>query len=887
MLPPVLKTKLYIPSLRPGLVRRPHLVELLEAGIHRRLTLVSAPAGFGKTTLISEWVNRSEHPAAWLSLEDSDNDPVRFLSYFIAALQTIKPRLAEGLLANFQPLKPAAVESVLTGLLNEITEIDRPFVLVLDDYHLIQDNSIHGYVSFLLEHLPAQLHLVLSTRADPPFSLTLLRARGQMMELRSSDLRFTAEETAEFLNKLMGLNLSVEDITALAARTEGWIAGLQMAAVSIRGREDIPEFIRALTSSNRYILDYLLEEVLQHQPESVQTFLLKTSILERLSGPLCEVLSGQKDGQEILQQLERDNLFIFSIDTEHRWYRYHRLFADLLRRRLKQQDADRVAELHRRAGEWYEQNDMVTDAIEQTLAGQDFERAIELIEEHAESSLMRSEFATFLKWIEALPESLVCKRSLLCVYYALSLLMAGAPMNDIQARIDAALQGESPEQVSGQLAAFRAFLAAIQGDIEESRIQSKRALKLLPEKDHFFRSTVNRVLVNVTYANSGNIPESIPMFEDSIRVSRQAGNITVAGALLSELGELFVIQGQLHQAQATYERALELSTDSAGAPLPVAGLAKIGLGNLLRQWNDLESAESMLRDGIDLVKRLGVIGTLDGHNALARVKQSQGHLVEAEQILDAIQKIAIRFDASELDDLQVELQRARLWIAQGKIEAAARWHSEWTDRRAQTNKQMPYVLGELEQILRARILLAQGKSGDCLSTAGRLQKSAEKLGRDGVVIETLVLKCLAYRHQNNDEEALKALDQALALAEPEGYMRIFLDEGSPMAQLLYEAANRGIRKEYTGRILSNFPLHRELRKAGSPTDDLIEPLSRREIEVLQLLAEGASNKEAARRLFISLPTVKWHTSNIYGKLGVQNRTEAVTKARALGLISGP
>jgi LuxR family maltose regulon positive regulatory protein len=321
--------------------------------------------------------------------------------------------------------------------------------------------------------------------------------------------------------------------------------------------------------------------------------------------------------------------------------------------------------------------------------------------------------------------------------------------------------------------------------------------------------------------------------------------------------------------------------------LPVAGLAKIGLGNLLREWNDLGSAESMLRDGIELVKRLGVMGIVDGYNALARVKQSQGRLVEAEQILDTIQKIAIRFDASELDDLQVDLQRARLWIAQGKIEAAARWQSEWADRRVKTHEKLPYVLSELDQILQARILLAQGKSGDCLNIAGQLQKSAEELDRNGVVIEALVLKCLASRHQNNYEEALKALDRALALAEPEGYMRIFLDEGSPMAQLLYEAASRGIRKEYTGRILSNFPLHREGRKARSLTDDLIEPLSQREIEVLQLLAEGASNKEVARRLFISLPTVKWHTSNIYGKLAVQNRTEAVAKAGALGLISSP
>jgi len=886
-LPPILKTKLNIPSLRPELVRRARLIELLEAGIHRRLTLVSAPAGFGKTTLIGEWVNRSELPVAWLSLENGDNDPIRFLSYFIAALQTIKPRFAEGLLANFHSLKSGAVESVLTGLLNEIAEIKNPFVLVLDDYHLIQEPAIHGYVSFFLEHLPSQLHLVLSTRADPPFSLTLLRARGQMTELRSSDLRFTDEETAEFLNKLMGLKLSAEDVAALAARTEGWITGLQMAAVSIRGREDISGFIRSLTSSNRYILDYLLEEVLQRQPESVQTFLLKTSILEHLTGPLCEVLSGQKDGQEILEQLERDNLLIFSIDTEHRWYRYHRLFADLLRRRLKQLDADQVTELHRRAGEWYEQNNMVTDAIEQTLAGQDFEKAMELIEKNAESSLMRSEFATFLKWIEMLPEEMVCKRPLLCVYHALSLLMAGAPMNDIQAQVDAALQGESVEQVAGQVAAFRAFLAAIQGDIEESQIQSKQALELLPETDHFFRSTVNRVLVNVTYATSGNIPQSIPMFEDSIRASRQAGNITITGALLSELGELHLIQGRPHQAWATYERALELSTDSAGTPLPVAGLAKIGLGNLLREWNDLESAEKMLRDGIELVKRIGVIGTLDGYTALARVKQSQGRLQEAEQILETIQKMVIRFDASELDDLQVDLQRARLWIAQGKVEAAALWRSEWADRRAQTNKRIPYILSELDQILQARILLAQGKSGDCLNLAVQLQKCAEELGRTGVVIETLVLQCLASRNQNNVEEALKALEQALALAEPEGYMRIFLDEGLPMAQLLYEAANRGIRKEYTGRILSNFPLHREARKARSATDDLIEPLSRREVDVLQLLASGTSNKEAARRLFISLATVKWHTSNIYRKLGVQNRTEAVAKGRALGLISSP
>jgi len=885
VIPPVLKTKLYIPTLRPELVRRNRLTEMLQTGLQRRLTLVSAPAGFGKTTLICAWIRECEQPAAWLSLEDSDNDPVRFLSYLISALQTIQPKSAHDVLSGFHTLKPSAAESVLTELLNEFVEIKEHRILVFDDYHLIHDKTIHGYLGFLVEHLPQKLHLVLCTRADPPLPLATLRARGQLTEMRAGDLRFTREETVEFLNRLMGLDLPVSDIQVLADHTEGWIAGLQMAAVSLQGRRDASGFIKSFTGSNRYILDYLVEEVLSQQSESIQQFLLKTSILDRLTGPLCEVVSDQADSGAILEQLERNNLFIVPLDSERLWYRYHLLFADLLRRRAEQVYSEQMPELHRRASRWYEENDMITEAIDQTLAEKDFDRAMELIQNHTQPTLMRSEFATVLRWIEALPDEMVCTRPLLCVYHALGLLMAGAPMNQIQARLDTAARAGSSDAIAGQLAAFRAFLATIQGDVEESLKQSNRALQLLPEEEQFFRSAISRVLANVIYASSGDIPKSIQVYEDNIRRCQTAGNMTIAGALMSELGVLRTIQGRLREAKTTYEQAIEQTVDSTGTSMPVAGLAMIGLGDLHREWNELDEAERLLNEGIDLVRNLGVIGTMDGYIALARVKQAQGDPQEAQKVMDTVHKIATRFDASDLDDLMVDLYRARLWLVQDQVEPAERWYSEWIARRQRTNERLPYILQELDQMLQARILLVKGKSVDCLKLARQLQKNSEKLGRYGVVLESLVLQCLASAAKGEQDQALEVLEEALSIAEPEAYLRIFLDEGSPMAQLLYEAANRGIHREYVGRILSVFPPAGPHQQPAGAAEKLIEPLSQRELEVLQLLARGSSNKEVARQLFISLPTVKWHTSNIYGKLGVQNRNQAVAKARALGLLT--
>ncbi|MFN2275852.1 MAG: LuxR C-terminal-related transcriptional regulator, partial [Anaerolineales bacterium] len=600
-----------------------------------------------------------------------------------------------------------------------------------------------------------------------------------------------------------------------------------------------------------------------------------------------EVVSGQADSGAILEQLERNNLFIVPLDSERLWYRYHILFADLLRRRAEQTYSEQIPELHHRASHWYEQNGMITEAIDQTLAEKDFARAMELIENHTQPTLMRSEFATVLKWIDALPEQLVCTRPLLCVYHALGLLMAGAPMNRIQARLDAAVRSESSDSVAGQLAAFRAFLAAIQGDIEESLRQSNLAMELLPEEEQFFRSAISRVLANVAYASSGDIPSSIQVFEDNIRRCRATGNITIAGALMSELGELRAIQGRLREAKSVYEQTIEQTVDSAGTPMPVAGLAMIGLGNLLREWNQLQEAERLLNDGIELVRNLGVIGTLDGYIALARVKQAQGKPRDAQQVMDVVHKITIRFDASDLDDIMVGLYQARLWIVQGQVEAAERWRGEWVAQRQRNDENLPYVLQELDQILQARLLLARNKPEDCLRVARRLQKDADKLGRGGVVLEALILQCLACSAMGDDEQALHALEQALVNAEPQEYLRIFLDEDPPMARLLYEAVERGIHREYAGRILSVFTPTRESHRPAGAAERLIEPLSKRELEVLQLLSRGSSNKEVARQLFISLPTVKWHTSNIYGKLGVQNRTEAVAKAGALGLLTPP
>jgi LuxR family maltose regulon positive regulatory protein len=972
---PLLQTKLYIPPIRAELVPRPRLIDRLNEGFRHKLTLISAPAGFGKTTLLSEWVHGKDavNPhvsVAWISLDEGDNDPARFWAYVVAALQNIEVRqetanhagtatqhlrpIGEAVLGAFQAPQPPSIESLLTTLINEITSAlgtpstvgqspdngasERGIVLVLDDYHLIDARPIHSGLAFLLEHLPANMHLVIATRSDPPLHLARLRGHGQLVELRQTDLRFTCNEVAAFLNRIMGLELTAEDVSALASRTEGWVAGLQMAALALCGQSPaLPavgqtganasveggqkaalttaQFIRDFTGSNRYVLDYLVEEVLNCQPIGTQDFLLKTSILDRLCGPLCDAVRSARvnvanqgdgpgvcfsnepvSGQAVLEQLERANLFIVPLDNERRWYRYHHLFTDLLRQRLQQVYPELVPTLHRLAGEWYERNGLTAPAIDHAFSAGDFERATHLIERAAEATFARGEFVTFLKWLDRLPDQEVRARPLLSAYYAWVLLFGGRPIDEIEARLQDAEQGDTAGVNSGEVALLRASLAMLKGDLQLSVELSQRALELLPEDNLFFRSLVARNL-GATYMLIGDVAATIQAFDEAERISHKAGDLLGAVAALHYLAEMRMVQGQLNEARALFERALELGVDSKGCPLPVAVKVLAGLAELLRQWNDLEAATRHLLEAIELAEKWSGAWSLGGYVVLSRVRQAQGDVDGAREAIQAARHIAREFDASDIDDISVIAYQARLWVAQGDLGAAARWVEErGLDSDASSGVLaegvgagvVPYYLREIEHLTLARVYYAQGRQDEALTVLNPLLQAAERLERTGSVIEILALQALALHAQGNVAQALAVLQRALYLAEPEGYVRVFVDEGEPMAHLLYEAAARGVAPVYISKLLAAVPDLQSVPTARSQVRDgqfgIVETLSDRELQVLQLIAEGLSNQEIAQRLYLSLHTVKWHAGNIFGKLGVKNRARAVAKARALGVL---
>ncbi len=954
---PLLKTKLYIPPVRPDLVSRPRLIERLNAGplgqsgrFARKLTLISAPAGFGKTTLLSEWVHHSETrffgknlvsrprpPVAWLSLDEGDDDPARFLAYFVTALQTLAlpvPSVAEkigaGTLSALQSPHPPPMASVLTTLINEIAAVPSPFVLVLDDYHLITAQPIHDGLTFLLDHLPPQMHLIIATRADPPLPIARLRGRGQLTELRLTDLRFTPDEAAAFLNQVMGLGLAADDVAVLASRTEGWIAGLQMAALSLREKEDVSRFVAAFTGSNRYILDYLLEEVLRREPEYLQTFLLQTSILDQLCGPLCDAVIGDwrleigvsaespisnRQSQSILEHLEASNLFILPLDNGRRWYRYHRLFADLLRQRLHQsppsfpparggdaspsippasggEERGGAPVLHRRASEWFEQNGLVAEAIDHALAAEDLERAADLIEQNAEATLMRGEVATFLRWVSALPDELVHARPSLCVFYAWILLMRGQPLEVIESFLHNADRGD--EIVAGRVTALRGLMAGFQGQVSRAVALSRRALEQLPEEDQFVRTFATWLLRTLQLVGGEGMVDSQPL-DDVLRMSQRAGNVMLSVMVVCNRAELLMRQGQLHKAAATYRKALELTTGAQGQRMPIAGQALIGLGELSRQWGDLDAAVRYLLEGIELTEQWSEVGPLEAYICLARIRQAQGDVDGAWQALEKAQELAVKFDLTDLDDLTVAMFQAWMRVAQGDLGPARRWAEErdlyqYVDSPLREKARDPYDhrLRKYELLVLARLLIAQGQPAEALKMLESLVPLAEWRGRPGMLIEIYALQALACQAQGDVEQAMAALERALSLAEPEGHVRIFADEGEPMARLLQEAARRGIAPGFVNKSLAAFGVSKD-RGTEEPlpspqAQSLPEPLSARELEVLRLLNTHLSSTEIAEELFISVNTARFHIKNIYGKLGVHGRSEAVQRARELGLL---
>jgi LuxR family maltose regulon positive regulatory protein len=894
----LLTTKLGAPPIRGGLVSRPRLSGFVNAGLHRKLTLVSAPAGFGKTTLLSEWAANCAWPVAWLSLDGGDNDPARFWTYFIAALQTVHPKMGESALDELLSPQPPRIELLLTELINEMTEQREPWALVLDDYHVIEDRPVHDGLTFLLEHLPPKAHLVIASRTDPPLPLARLRGQAELTELRAADLRFTPEEAAMFFNEAMSLSLPEEDVTALERRTEGWIAGLQLAAISMQGqdREGISSLISTITGSHRYILDYLTEEVLQRQPEHIQSFLLQTSILDGLCGPLCDAVTGQRDGQQTLEQLERANLFIVPLDSQRRWYRYHHLFADLLRSRLEQTMDDLVPTLHHRASEWYEESGLIFEAANQALETGDAQRVARLVEKNALTMLGHAELQTLARWLGALPGDELHTRPWLCIARAWVLAYT-ARFDQVWELLCIAEEGlaalgadTEARRITGHATAIRAYVAWIQGQGSRAVELAREALDQLPREDLLVRghaaTTLGSALTVV-----GEFDAAEQAFTDAVDTGRMLGVTHVGSMAYAGWIHLLILKGHLHRAAELCWETLRLADESAiqtGRRLPAMGNIYALLSTIAQEWHDLENAAHLAEQGLELGKQWSQVDTLTvNYVYLSAALRAIGDFDGALAAVREARRIAT--GVSSWFENIVGVEEVRVHLAQGNLAFVSRWAR---DSGASLERSVEAESYEGHQIL-AQVLAAQGKHDEALALLEQMAKTVEAMGAGGYLIKALTLQALALQALGRQSQAVSVLERALSLAEPEGYVQVFVNGGAPMIELLQQAAARGTSIEYVGRLLiamgkrppllNRTRIPRTALRSRAP-HLLVEPLTAREMEVLRLLAAGLSNSEIAETLVIATGTVKNHLKNIYGKLDVHSRIQASTRAKELGLL---
>jgi LuxR family maltose regulon positive regulatory protein len=885
---PILATKLYIPPPRSKIVLRPCLIERLNEGLSAgcKLTILSAPAGFGKTTLVSEWAAICGMPVAWLSLDEGDNDPTSFLAYLVAALQTIAANIGNGVLAILQSPQPPSIESILTTLLNEITTIPDHFVLVLDDYHVIDSKPVDEALTFLLKHLPPQMHLVITTREDPHLPLARLRARGQLTELRATDLRFTPSEAAEFLNQLMGLNLSEENIAALETRTEGWIVGLQLAALSMQGHQDTASFIHSFTGSHHFVLDYLIEEVLGQQSESIQTFLLRTSILDRLCGPLCDavLLDSSVSGQETLENLEHANLFIVPLDSERRWYRYHHLFAELLRQRLGK--PKEFAEFHLRASQWHEENGDLGAAFHHAIAAGDFVQAAGLAEAAWQGMNESFQSAAWLGWVKKLPDKLIRTMPVLCTQIAQAFTDTGEleaselRLQDAERCLDGSeLANEAIKPLPAMIALTRAYNAQVQGDPVATVKYAELALQLIPEDDFDRRARVTTILEVIHWA-SGNLESAIRGIGESMERLTQMGNHVMVVASAFAVADLLVDLGSLSEAERTYQDALQLAAQHGPEAEHITAHHHLGLSMIYRQRGDDTLAAHHLKRASELGLQTTLVDWLyRWHVAQAQLEEAAGDLETALAHLDEAKRVYIQ---SLVPDLRpIAALKARIHLKQGRPDKARAWTAELGLSLAD---EVSY-LHEFEHLTLARLEIANPLVNALLA---RLLQAAEAQKRRGSALDILLVQALAHEAQGNYPQALAALERALALAEPEGYVRIFVDEGEAM-RLLIEKQSRNRDHPLSGyadKLLAAFtqPVAAPKSAIIHQKSDMIEPLSERELEVLRLLRSELSGPEIAQQLIVSLNTFRTHTKNIFNKLGVNNRRAAVQRAEELDLF---
>jgi LuxR family maltose regulon positive regulatory protein len=892
----LLATKLYMPGPRPGQVPRPRLLARLDEGVARGLVLVCAPAGYGKTVLLADWTRLRGQPVAWLSLDAGDNDPARFWRHAVAALDRACPGTGEQVAPLLGPPAPTSFQGLVMALINELAADEA--LLVLDDYHVIGSPRVHESLAFLLEHRPAGICVVLASRTDPPLPLARLRARGQLTEIRVAELRFTRAEAAELLQYAASA-LPDASVAALAARTEGWVAGLQLAALSLRGQDDAAAFVAAFTGSHRYVLDYLAEEVLEGQDKQLRTFLLETSLLERLSGPLCDAVTGREGSQALLEEAERAGLFVIPLDEVRGWWRYHHLFAGLIRARLQEEKPGGVPVLHRNAAAWYQEHGLADDAIGHAVAAGEMLWAARIIEQHFDMVYsIRGEAATIHRWLSVLPAEVVRSRPRLLLAQALMAATSGhievvEPLLDAVECAPPDWTDEPFEPTAGVAASHlinvpatttlhRGYLAQVHGDAEATAAFAAQALAESKPEERMLSASAHGFLAVAEWLR-GRLAEAERAFASSVTEWREIGQLTITAWGYYSLALVRRAQGRLDAAALTCERALDTLV-TTGRPLPAAGLGYVGLADIAYQRDELDSALRYATEGIALCRQFVYTPPLaNGLATLAMIRQATGDPAGAlEAITEAGQ--AAPGPAGMLNP--VPAQRARLLLAQGDLAAAARFPPE----NGLGPDDEPNYAREPGHLVLARILLAQDRPGQALALLDRLHAAAAAQGRTGSLIETGALRALALAAAGDEAAAVTALAGALLLACPQSQVRVFADEGPPMAALL----GRLIAAQRTGQAAADVPLGylARLQRAFGPgqpargpiSPAIVDPLTSREFEVLTMMAAGQSNQAIARELVVTLDTVKKHVGHVLGKLGAANRTEAVARARELSLI---
>ncbi len=852
-----------------------------------RLTLVSAPAGFGKTTLISDWIRQRGLRSCWITLDESDNDLGHFLVYLIASLRSIDIEVDEQILTLIQAPGGNQVEDILIPLINQIAVPQESFNLVLDDYHLIFDLDIHTAIEFALEHAPPGMHLVLITRADPPFPLARLRARGEMVEIRESDLRFSVQEGGQFLNWTQGLELSSKDIEVLVERTDGWAAALQMVAITLRDRRNISAYIQTVSGKQDFIADYLHSEVMDQQSEDITAFLLKTSILDRLSGPLCDAITGGENSGEILRRLRDENLFLTSLDDESTWFRYHRLFADLLGQQLLETYPDEVPLLYLKASRWFEGNGYYPQAIEYALRGGHSRRAADLIAQHAEETLKRSEIATFIHWVKRLLDEAILENDSLCIYYAWALLASGEEGHLAEKYLNQIVPKD--DRTSGRVEAVRSMWLLFNRQTTEAIKLARQSIEKLPEDDLFFRQIAAWNLSALLFIR-GESEEGASMLEEVARVSLASNNLLATIIALCRLGAYQMQQGNLKRAQDYFERALHTKPAGQATPLPAACEALLGLGKVSWERYELEAARAYLHEGIELSKRWREISDLDSYATLALVNLSTGDEAGALEMIERAKKLANKTVTTDTDNRYVGSQKALLFLRRGNLDAVENWASErdlakflLEVKLVETGNLGVDVILRYELIVYARYLIVKKRYEEALNLLEKILPLLKRLGHQLKIYEIQVLSSIGLYRKGEIEKAISGINPVLTAAEREGFRRVFLDEGELVYDLLNECMARGSVSPFARGLVNTLKSKREGRQLPR-VSDLPEPLSEREIEVLRLLNSDLSPQEIAEYLHIALSTLRTHIRNIYGKLGVHSRFEAVSKGKDLDQI---